>query len=387
MVARPTQPIVAAAVFGVMLCAAVCQAAKIGDVTRLKGRRHNVLVGHGLVVGLKGTGDGDKYAPAMRPLVQTLEHFANPVMFSDDLKNTKNVAIVMLEATLSENGVREGDRIDVFVSAVGACKSLVGGRLLATPMLQGADKADPTIYAIASGQLQTQPDHTTTAVVKEGAMLEVSVLHNYLCQGRELEHHSPLIQPDATYITLVLNAVHAEWSMANTIAQIINQEQVVPGPNPRGGRDRGIPELALALDPKNVIVQVPKEEVENPANFISAIENLDLLRPVTEAKIIVSRKNNTIVVTGDVEIAPAVLSSNGLMIDTWVPEPPEPTNAAPRLEQQTWVPVDPQKRGGTRLSDLVEALNRLKIPAKDRIAVLENLYRAGKILARWVEVD
>lgn len=386
MVARLRQHMLAATV-GVMLCAAVCQAAKIGDVTRLKGRRNNVLVGHGLVVGLKGTGDGDKYAPAMRPLVQTLEHFANPVMFSDDLKNTKNVAIVMLEAMLPENGVREGDRVDVVVSAVGACKSLVGGRLLPTPMLQGADKSDPTIYAIAAGALQTQTEHTTTAVVKEGAMLEVSVLHNYMCLGRDLEHHSPLIQPDAHYITLVLNDVHAEWSMSNTIAQIINQEQVVPSPNPREARKKGLPELALALDPKNVLVRIPKEEIENPANFISAVENLDLLRPVTEAKIIVSRKDNTIVVTGDVEIAPAVISSNGLMIDTWVPEPPKPANEAPRLEQQSWVPVDPQERGGTRLSELVEALNRLKIPAKDRIAVLENLYRAGKIMARWVEVD
>ncbi len=362
--------------------------AKIGDVTRLKGRRTNQLVGHGLVVGLKGSGDGAKYAPAIRPLVQVLEQFANPVMYQDDLKNTKNVAIVMVEATLPENGVREGDRVTVTVSAIGACKSLVGGRLLITPLLQGADKSDTTVYAMASGALVTSAEHPTTAVIKEGATLEVSVLHNYLARGRELEHHSPLLKPDATYITLILNDVHAEWSMANTIAQIINQEATFPaGERDRRGAEQVRKELAFALDPKNVVVQVPEEEARNPASFIAWIEGLDLLMPVTEARILVSRKDGTIVVTGDVEIAPVVITHNGLVISTWVPEPPKATAAAPRLEEQTWIPVDPQRRGGTKLSELVEALNKLKVPAKDRIAIIEKLYRSGKILARWVEVD
>jgi flagellar P-ring protein precursor FlgI len=109
--------------------------------------------------------------------------------------------------------------------------------------------------------------------------------------------------------------------------------------------------------------------------------------PATEARVLVSRKDGTIVVTGDVEIAPVVISHNGLVISTWVPEPPPPTAATPKLQEQTWVPVDSQQRGGTKLTELVEALNKLKVPAKDRIDIIEKLYRSGKILARWVEVD
>ncbi len=364
-------------------------AAKIGDVTRLKGRRTNALLGHGLVVGLKGTGDGDKYAPAIRPLVQVLEQFANPVLYQADLQNTKNVAVVMVEATLPENGVREGDRVNVHVSAIGACKSLVGGRLLITPLLQGADKTDTTVYAMASGPLVTSAEHPTTGVVKEGATLEVSVLHTYLARGDELEHHSPLIRPDERYITLVLNDVHAEWSMANTIAQIVNQEAAFPV-TAAAAQSRAADkqkELAFALDPKNVIVRVPPEEIRDPASFIAWIEGLDLLMPLSEARVIVSRKDGTIVVTGDVEIAPLAATHNGLMISTWVPEPPAPTAANPQLKEQTWVQIDPQRRGGTKLAELVEALGKLKVPAKDRIAFIEKLYRSGKILARWVEVD
>jgi len=362
-----------------------CPAAKIGDLARLKGRRTNKLVGHGLVVGLKGTGDGDKYAPAIRPLVQVLEQFANPVVFKDDLKNTKNVAVVMVEATLPENGVREGDRVDVHVSAIGACKSLVGGRLLIAPLLQGADKNDTTVYAMASGPVETIAEHPTTAVIKEGATLEVSVLHTYLARGAELEHASPLIRPDEHYLTLVLNDVHAEWSMANAVAQIINQETDQSG-TPKD-RTTWHQETAFALDPKNVVVRVPPEEVRNPASFIAWIERLDLLMPATEARVLVSRKDGAIVVTGDVEIAPVVISHNGLVISTWVPEPPKPTTTSPTMQEQTWVPIDPQRRGGTRLTELVEALNKLKVPSKDRIAILEKLYRSGKIMARWVETD
>jgi flagellar P-ring protein FlgI len=364
--------------------------AKIGDVTRLKGQRTNKLLGHGLVIGLRGTGDGAKYAPAMRPLVQVLEQFANPVMYQADLKNTKNVAIVMVEVTLPENGVREGDRASVQVSAIGACKSLVGGRLLATPLLQAGDKNDTTIYGLASGPLLTDPELPTTARVKEGATLEVSILHNYLAQGRELDHHSPLIEPNASYITLVLSDVHAEWSMANTIAQIINQEAAYPiEADPKTG-PAGVPrqpELAFALDPKNVVVRVPDVEVRNPSTFIAWIEGLDLLMPVTEARVVVSRKTGTIVVTGDVEIAPVVITHGSLVINTYVPEPPKELQNTPRLEEQNWVSVDPQRRGGTRLSELVEALNKLKVPAKDRIAIIEKLYRSGKLMARWIEAE
>ncbi len=359
-------------------------AAKIGDLAKLKGRRTNKLVGHGLVVGLKGTGDGDKYAPAIRPLVQVLEQFANPVVFKDDLKNTKNIAIVMVEAVLPENGVREGDRVDVHLSAIGACKALTGGRLLITPMLQGADKNDTTVYAMASGALETSVETPTTAIVKEGATLEVSVLHNYMARGSELEHRSPVIRSDEMYITLVLNDVHAEWSMSNTIAQIINQESDTFVSEKEQAAAK---ELAIALDPKNVLVRVPATEIRNPASFIAWVERLDLLMPATEARVLVSRRDGSVVVTGDVEIAPVVISHNGLVISTYLPEPPKPTTTNPVVQEQNWIPIDPQRRGGTRLTELVDALNKLKVPAKERIAIIEKLYKSGKILARWVEVD
>src|ERR1700710_2249700 len=109
-------------------------AVKVADITRIGGSRTNVLTGMGLVVGLKGTGDGGSYMPAIRPLAALLSQFADPTTIAE-LSNASNVAIVQITATMSANGVRNGDHLDVYVLSTGAAASLKGGRLFVTPML------------------------------------------------------------------------------------------------------------------------------------------------------------------------------------------------------------------------------------------------------------
>ncbi len=122
--------------------------ARISDVAKFKGPRVNRLQGIGLVVGLAGTGDGDSYKQTIQPLASWLSHYANPVGQLEDLKNTKNVALVTIQAELPAGGAREGDRLNVHVSAMGACKSLEGGRLLSAP-LQHHSLIDKTIIGFA----------------------------------------------------------------------------------------------------------------------------------------------------------------------------------------------------------------------------------------------
>src|SRR3954464_5773750 len=117
----------------VLLLAQPALAVKICAITRLGGQRTNVLTGYGLVFGLKGTGDGGDYLPAMKPLAAMLSRFANPTQVID-LKNVQNVAIVSLIATVPSNGVRNGDHIDVRVMRAGAASSLKGGYLFVSPM-------------------------------------------------------------------------------------------------------------------------------------------------------------------------------------------------------------------------------------------------------------
>src|SRR4051794_29942698 len=80
-------------------------AVKVADITRLSGQRSNVLVGLGLVYGLKGSGDGGDFLPAIKPLAAMLSKFANPAT-AKELANAANVALVQITATIPAEGAR-----------------------------------------------------------------------------------------------------------------------------------------------------------------------------------------------------------------------------------------------------------------------------------------
>src|SRR5256885_7636752 len=86
-------------------------AVKIADITRISGQRTNVLTGLGLVYGLKGTGDGGDFLPAIKPLVAMLTRYDNTSTVKE-LANAQNVALVSITATLPADGVRDGEEID-----------------------------------------------------------------------------------------------------------------------------------------------------------------------------------------------------------------------------------------------------------------------------------
>jgi flagellar P-ring protein precursor FlgI len=370
---------------GLLACPAL--GVKVGDITHLQGTRTNKLVGMGLVVGLNGTGDGARHAPSIRALAQLHARFANPVTNLDDFKNVKNVAIVTVEATLPENGAREGDRIDVYVSAE-AAKSLAGGRLLLTPLI-GPHPDDPRgVIAMASGPLQLEdPTKTAVARIAQGATLEQDWVHNYVALGQELAAYRgsgpnrtmEWFRPAEPYITLVLDEPHAEWAVAYAIAQAINEEGAIPDVD---GSQPAEP-MAMAFDPRTVIVHLPSAERGNPAPFLARIENLSLFMPATEARVVVRRSTGGIVISGDAEISPAIVTYKGLTITTLVPEPAA-TPDNPRIVEKDFVAVDPQKKGGPKLADLVDALNQLRVAAPDKINIIEQLYRTGKLQATLI---
>ena len=105
-------------------------------------------MGYGLVVGLNGTGDGDKARFTVQSLVSMLEKMGmtvNPI----DIK-VKNVAAVMITADMQPFS-RPGTRMDVSVSSIGDAKDLQGGTLLFTPL----KAADGQTYAVAQGAVST----------------------------------------------------------------------------------------------------------------------------------------------------------------------------------------------------------------------------------------
>ncbi len=337
-------------------------AVQVQDLGRLKGAESSKLVGMGLVVGLPGTGDGGDFAPAMRPLAAMMQRLVDPNVIAAELEDVDNVAIVSLTAKLPSTGIREGDTVDIQVASVGAADSLRDGRLFLTP-LYGPVPGSP-VFAFGEGRVVIEDEASeTVGVIKNGATLTRDIFAQFL--------------DEAGRITFVLDEHNATWPMANTLATLIND---VMAPETTG--------IARAIDPKNIVVQVPARERTNPAPFISQILEIQLDPTLvrTEARVVINQRTETIVMTGDVEISPVVISHKGLTITTITP-PRRPTPDQPQVTDEPFVGLDPAGQGGARLADLLAAFNQLKVPAADRIAILKELNRTGKLHARLVLED
>ena len=113
--------------------------ARVKDVATIEGIRDNQLVGFGLVVGLRGTGDSSQTVFPAQTLLSVLERMGItvPQTGSRGANNmqVKNMAGVFVVATLPPFS-RPGNKLDITVSSAGDARSLEGGILLMTPALR-----------------------------------------------------------------------------------------------------------------------------------------------------------------------------------------------------------------------------------------------------------
>ena len=327
---------------------------KIGDIVRLHGERTNQLIGMGLVVGLPGTGDGGDFLPAIKPLAAMLSKLNNNADVRE-LTNAANVALVSLSVTVPAEGARDGEELDVYVTSVGAAKSLRGGRLVFTPLTGPVPGSG--IYAAAQGPITIEdPKVLTHAVIKGGAVMESDFLPEVMQNGR---------------INLVLLKPFASWTTASTIAKLINDAE--------GSGET----LAVAVDAKNIVVTIPANERAQHTNFIDRILRYPVPSVPNEARVQINEKTGTIIITGDVEILPVVISHKGLTITTVMPSP-TPTARTPQVTEHRAIPIDPGLQGGAKLQELVDALDLIKVPSEDRITIVKELHKTGKLRAKLI---
>ena len=178
------------------------------NICRFKGQEENTLQGLGIVVGLKGTGDGPSFLPTMRSLAKIMavmgEQLAKGMV---EIKDTKNVALVTVTATIPAAGARQGDKIDCVISSIGSAKSLSGGRLFLTPLI-GPDENNPRIYGFAEGPITLDDASiTNTGRVFQGCRLEEDFFNVFIKDGK---------------ICLVLDKNHADFQVAQDVVELIN---------------------------------------------------------------------------------------------------------------------------------------------------------------------
>jgi flagellar P-ring protein FlgI len=331
---------------------------RLENICSVYGQKEVQLTGIGLVVGLDGTGDGGKNLPAMRALGAILARKHSPTDLKE-LSDARNVALVWIDAAVPKTGLRRGQRIDCYVSSMFGAKSLRGGRLLVSPLTQAA-VASETVVGLASGAITIEDaQNQRTGRIAGGVVLEDNFPSLFIDRER------------GNIVTLLLDPPYASFGAATAVAKGINEDG---GFVFETGR-----RIARATGPGLIEVELPDEYRNDAVAFIALLMNVGIDNPQTEARVVVNPRSGTVIVTGEVEISPVVISHKNLTVEVGGPA----ALGAPGTTSGPFVSVtrDPAEYNSRQVEQLVTALNELRVPPEDVIAILRELHRSGKLHA------
>ncbi|MGB9408219.1 MAG: flagellar basal body P-ring protein FlgI [Terracidiphilus sp.] len=344
------------------------QLARIKDVATIEGIRDNQLVGYGLVVGLRGTGDSSQTVFPAQTLVSALERMGItvPQTGSNSASNmqVKNMAAVFVVATLPPFS-RPGYKVDITVSSAGDARSLEGGILLMTPLYG----PDGQIYAQAQGSLvlggymasgggnTKLSNHPTTGRVPGGALVERPV---------------PFELKQMQVVSVVLN--DADFHTAERMAASIDKAL--------GAR------RSRVIDSRRVeVTPVPGEEM---AALLDKVEGVEV-DVYPRARVVVNERTGTVVIGGTVRLQPVSILHGGLSVNviavTQVSQPNPGSAGTTQVVQQTSVQATDKPvnridlKEGATVEDLVQELQRTGAGARDVISILQAMKEAGALEA------
>ena len=342
------------------------QAVRLKEIAAVQGVRTNQLTGYGLVVGLDGTGDQTTQTPFTTQSVQAMLQQMGINMPAGAAMQLKNVAAVLVTASLPAFA-QPGQGIDINVSSMGNAKSLRGGTLIATP-LKGADGQ---IYAMAQGNVvvggagasaggsKVQVNHLSAGRIPEGATVERAVPTPWL-QGSTIQYD---LRAD-------------DFNTAREVANAINR---VKGPG-----------TAEAISGRTVAVNLPMQPGQRVA-FRADLENLSIDRATPAAKVVINARTGSVVLNQAVTVGPCAVAHGNLSVtisSTPVISQPNPLSqgqtvvaekANIQINQEPGALI--QMPAGTRLTDVVKALNTLGANPQDLLAILQAMKVAGALNA------
>lgn len=308
--------------------------ARLKDIASIRGVRENQLIGYGLVVGLKGTGDTqtDYTNKSFGRFIEKLG-----VKVTAEQAAGKNVAAVIITAKLPPFA-KAGNPLDITVSSIGDATSLAGGTLLQSPIRAGNDQ----IYAVAQGTVSVLGDgkevHGTVGRIPNGAMIERDIEADFA--SRKM-YRMTLHNPDFT-------------TAARTILTI-NKEL--------GGQ------YAVAKDAGTVDIITPPAYENKGVELMATIEAIEV-NPDQRARVVINEKTGTIVIGEKVKISKVGISHGNISLKVI----DEKTKKEKSIDDKTTV-LD----SGTSVGDLVNALNKLGVSPKDLMSILHSIKAAGAL--------
>ena len=344
------------------------QHSRIKDVATIEGIRDNQLVGYGLVVGLRGTGDTSQTVFPAQTLISALERMGVtvPLTGSNSASNmqVKNMAAVFVAATLPPFS-RPGYKVDITVSSAADARSLEGGVLLMTPLYG----PDGQIYAQAQGALvlggymatangnARQMNHPTTGRVPGGAIVEREV---------------PFDLKQMPTVNIILN--DADFHTAQRMAEAINSAL---------GSAR-----AHAVDSRRV--EVTTISNEDRAALLDTVEAVEV-EVYPPARVVVNERTGTVVIGGTVRLQPVSILHGGLSVNVvsqpLVSQPNPFSNGTTQVVHETDLRAQDKPvnridlKPGATVEDLVQELQRIGAGARDVISILQAMKEAGALEA------
>lgn len=307
------------------------EAARVKDIANVRGVRDNQLIGYGVIVGLKGTGDS-KAEFTNKSIMRMLDKLGMKV--DDKEVASKNVAAVIITASLPPFA-RAGNKIDITVNSIGDASSLAGGTLLQSPLRA----ADQNIYAVGQGSVLVgsgSDSHPTVGRLPNGAIIERDVAEDFTSRKMfRLTLHNP------------------DFTTSARLAKRINMDL--------SGK------YATAKDAGTVDIIVPFSYEGRAVELLATIESLDVT-PDTRAKVIVNEKTGTVVIGDTVRISRVAISHGDLSVKV--------DSGKGKSKDGDRVAVFDS---GTSVGDLVRAFNQIGVAPRDLITILQNIKAAGAL--------
>jgi flagellar P-ring protein precursor FlgI len=337
----------------------------IRDIATISGVRENPLVGYGIVIGLKGTGDRQQTIFTTQTLANVLQRLGVQIPASS--VQVRNVASVIVTAALPAFA-KPGTTLDVTVSSVGDAKSIEGGVLLLTS-LHGADgqvyaEAQGPItlggYSAGGGANSKLVNHPTVGRVPEGGIVERDT-------SVDLSH--------LTTLSFLLR--EPDFTAAQQIESVINGEF---------GK-----QIASAKDSRRIDVNVVEAGAASVPILISKVQNLGInLRPA--AKVVINERTGTIVMGGDVKLSAVSVLHGDLTVEVttkFAVSQPEPfsKNGQTRVIPDTDIHAQEgpaksiQLNEGASVEVLINGLHSIGATAHDIVAILQAIKAAGGLQA------
>jgi flagellar P-ring protein precursor FlgI len=349
-----------------LAASALAQGARLKDLVEIEGVRDNQLIGYGLVVGLKGTGDKQQTIFSTQSLTNLLSRMG--ITVSPTAIQVKNTAAVLVTANLPAFS-QPGIRIDVSVSSIGDASNLQGGVLVLTP-LKGADAQ---VYAVGQGAVITGG-----FVAGRGGNNQI-VAHptsGRIPNGAIIERLAPSVTPGGK---IRLQLRQSDFTTAARIAAAINLR--FPEKDSK---------VAQAENSGLVTVTKPAAYNTREVEFIADLESVavEADRP---AKIVINERTGTIVMGNDVRISPVSILHGALTVEiettVAVSQPFPQSQGKTEIVPETKVTAKEEKardivlKKGASVEELVRALVGIGSTPRDIIAILQNLRAAGAIEA------